>query len=142
MADVVPEPENKVTEVLLHVGLELDAIEMLVHGPLENEVGKGQPGLHQGGLALGVGDRPNANVRVLASNGAHPRVLGSLVEFIPIGNARLGELLGSGTEIGEGRVEQPRNKVQDPLGGNLRVHVAVGEGAQEYNTPDQVGTVV
>jgi len=142
MADVVPEPEDEVTEILLHVFPKLYTIDVLVHGPMENKVGEGQPGIHQRGLALRVGNRPNANVRVLASNGSHPRVLGSLVEFIPIGNTRLDELLNSGAEICEGGVEQLGNKVQDILGGDLRVHVAVGEGAQEYNTPYQVGTIV
>ena len=142
MANIVPEPEDIVTEVLLHEGLKLDAIDVLVHVAMEDEVGKGRAGLHQGGLVLGVGDRPNTNVWVLARDGAHPRVLRCLVEFISESNARLGELLRGGTKIGERRIEQLGNEVQDVRGGDLRVHVAVGEGTHEDNTPDQVGTVV
>jgi len=142
MANVVPEPEDVVTVILLHEGLELDAINVLVHVAVENEVRKGRAGLHQGGLVLGVGNRPNTNVWMLTSNGAHPRVLGCLIEFISKGNARLGELLSSRTEVGEGSVEQPGDKVQDVRGSNLRVHVAVGEGTHQDNAPDQVGTVV
>ena len=142
MANVVPEPEDVVTEVLLHKGLELDAVDVLVHGAVENEVGKSRAGLHQGGFVLGVGNRPNTNVWVLTGNGSHPRVLGCLIELISKGDARLGELLGSRTEVGEGRVEQPRNEVQDVRGGDLRVHIAVGEGAHQDNAPDQVGTIV
>jgi len=142
MANIVPEPEDVVTKILLHEGLELDAVDVLVHGTVENKVGKGRAGLHQGGLVLGVGNRPNTNVRMLTSNGAHPRVLGCLIEFISEGNARLSKLLSSGTEVGEGRVEQPGNEVQDVRSGDLRVHIAVREGAHQDNAPDQVGTIV
>ena len=136
MTNVVPEPKDVVAKVLLHEGHELDAIDVFIHLAVEDEVGKGRAGLHQGGLVLGVRDRPDTNVWVLASNSAHPRVLSSLIEFVPKGNTRLSELLSSGTKFGEVWIEQPRNEVQDELGSNLRLHVTVGEGPHEDNTPD------
>jgi len=142
MANVVPEPEDIIAEVLLHIGFELEAIDVLIHGAMKNEVGKGLASLHQGGLTLGVGDRPNANVRVLAGDGTHPGVLGSLVKLIPEGNARFGKLLIGGSKLGEGGIEQPGNEVQDPLRGDFGVHVTMGEGTHKNNTPDQIGAVV
>ena len=111
VTNVVPEVEVNVTKVGEHEGLELLAIDMVVHIAMENEVRKGLLDLQQGGLILVVSDRPSTDVRVLPSNGTHPSVLDMLVEFIPEGNARLGECFGSGTKICERRVEQLRNEV-------------------------------
>ena len=142
MANVIPDPEDEIAKVLVHVCPELDAIDVLVHVAVENEVGEVRAGLHQGGLILGVADRPNTNVWILPGNSTHPGVLDSLVEFIPKGNTRLGELLSNGTELSEVKTEQIGNKIQDPFRGDIIQHVTVGEGAHEDNTPDQIDTIV
>jgi hypothetical protein len=142
VADVVPEIEVDVTKVLGHEGLELLAVDMVVHVAVENEVRKSLLDLQQGSFVLSVWDRPSADVRVLSGNGTHPRILDTLVEFVPEGDARLGEGFSSRTEICERRIEQLRNKVQNPLRGDGRLHAAVWEGAHEDDTADQIDIIV
>jgi len=142
MASVSQEHKCEIAKVIFHVGLELGAIDVLILVAVDNEVGEGSAGCHQGGLVLLVGDRQGTDEWVLVSKDAHPLVSGLLVEFIPKGNARLGKLLCSGTEVGEVSIEQPGNKVHDPFGGNLRVHATEGEGAREDNTPEQIDTII
>lgn len=142
MADVVPDVEVEVAKVGIHEGLELLAVDVMVHGAMENEVGKGLLILQQGSLVLGVINRPSTDIWVLPGNGTHPRVLDTLVEFIPIGNTRLGKRLSGGAESVERIEEQARDEAQNPWSSDIGQHIAVGEGAHEDNTANDIGTVV
>ena len=142
MADVVPKPKGEIAKVLLHEYLELVPIDMLVHVAVENEVGHGLTGLHQGGLILVVADRPVTDWWILVGNSTHPGVLGGQVELIPERNARLSEGLGSRTEGVEVIADQGGNKAQDPRRGDVSEHVAVWEGSHEDNTPKYIGAII
>ena len=142
VANVVPEVEVDVTKVLGHKVLELLAIDVVVHVAVEDEVRESFLHLQQGGFILSVRNRPSTDVRVLPGNGTHPSILDTLVEFVTEGNAGLGKGFSSGTKIGERRVEQLGNKVQNPLGGDGKLHAAVGEGTHEDNTADQVNIII
>ena len=101
VANIIPEEEVDFAEVCGHEVLELLAIDVMVHGTVENEVGKGILGLQQGSLVLSMRDRPSTDVRVLLCDGTHPRILDQLVELVPISNARLGESFGGSAKLSE-----------------------------------------
>ena len=119
MADVVPKPKGEIAKVLLHERLDFVTVDKLVHVAVENEVGDGLTGLHQGGLILVVAGRPVTDWWILVSNGTHPGVLGGQVKLIPERNARLNEGLGSRAEVVEVVANQGGNKAQDPRRGDF-----------------------
>jgi len=139
---VLPEPEHEVPEVGVHEVSKLSSIDVLVHSTVQNEVRDSLTGCHQSGFVLGVWDGPVPDIRVLAGNGTHPAVLDSLIQFIPVSNARLGELLGGRSEIGEGWIQEPRDEVEDELGSDERLHATIRERTHQDDTPHELYTIV
>ena len=142
MAGVIPDPERKVPEVGVHERPELSAVDVLVQSAVQNEVRDGMARSHQSTLVLGVWDGPIPDIRVLTSNGTHPAVLDSLIQFIPVSDTRLGELLGSRSEISEGWIQESRDKVEDELGSDSRLHATIRERTHQDDTPEEVCTIV
>ena len=142
MPSVVPEPKHEVAEVGVHEVPQLASVDMVVHSTVQNEVWEGLAGGHQSSFILGMREGPIPDIRILTGNGAHPAVLDSLIQLITKSHARLGKFLRGRSEISERWVQESRDKVEDPLGGDERLHAAIRKRTHQDNTPDEVHTVV
>ena len=116
MTGVLPHPEHEVPEIGVHEVPNLFSVDKFVHSAVQNEVGDGLAGGHQSSFVLGVWEGPVPDIRVLTGKGTHLAVLDSLIQFIPVSNESLDELLDGRSEISEGWVQELQGRVESELG--------------------------
>ena len=142
MTGLLPEPEYDVAKTRGHPVLELLSVDKFVQSTMQDEVWKCLGLVHQSSFVLGMWAGPNPHMRILTSNGTHPAVFGILIELVSVSHAGLNKFFRDGSKISDGRIQELRNKGENPGGGDESLHVNMGEWTQQDNTPDEVDPIV